>query len=469
MKFHVLTLFPEMIQSGCNSSILKRAIDNQLIEVNAVNIRDYTQDKHGKVDDYTYGGGAGMLMQAQPVFDAWESLQRKDAGGMIRTVYVTPQGIPFTQKMVREFAREEELIFLCGHYEGIDERVLDEIVTDRVSIGDYVLTGGELPALVMIDAVSRLVPGVLGSEESAETESFHKDLLEYPQFSRPREWHGKSVPEELLSGDRKKIEEWRTIEAEKRTRQYRPDLYEKYREKQEILQSLLKQKKENAYLIDCLMRGQADILFAEGACVIALHPLTGVAMICCDTAEEAKRLIGYLPPECDKILHNCEALGGMLADLGYITDAECYQSVYTQHTLLPIEHKDIRPYPEQEWKYAAEHYGTGESAEYIRDRISKGEFFAAYEGDRLAGFSGIHEGGSLGLLYVAPEYRRTKIGSSLASFLVNQAILRGGLPYAHIRTENMASLKMQEKMGLYVGKKRIYWMHRDISWEQKNF
>ena len=190
MKFHILTLFPEMVQQGLATSILGRAAEKDLISIDAVNIRDYTQDKHGKVDDYTYGGGAGMLMQAQPVYDAY----RVVAGDRkVRCVYLTPQGAPFTQKKARELSGEEELVLLCGHYEGIDERVLEEVVTDYISIGDYVLTGGELAAMVVVDAVARLVPGVLNNDESAETESFHNDLLEYPQYSRPEEWHGKKV------------------------------------------------------------------------------------------------------------------------------------------------------------------------------------------------------------------------------------------------------------------------------------
>ena len=205
MKFHVLTLFPEMITNGLNTSITGRAIAQGYISLNAVNIREYTEDKHGKVDDYPYGGGAGMLMQAQPVYDAYRAVTQEKK---IRTVDVTPQGTTFSQKIAKELAGEEELVFLCGHYEGIDERVLEEIVTDYISIGDYVLTGGELPAMVMIDAVSRLVPGVLNNELSAETESFHNDLLEYPQYSRPEVWHGKPVPKVLLSGNHRNIRKW---------------------------------------------------------------------------------------------------------------------------------------------------------------------------------------------------------------------------------------------------------------------
>ncbi|MBQ6587768.1 MAG: tRNA (guanosine(37)-N1)-methyltransferase TrmD [Butyrivibrio sp.] len=229
MNFHIMTLFPEMIMGSLSSSITGRASDKGYISFNAVNIRDYSTDKHHKVDDYTYGGGAGMLMQAQPIYDCYKSIEKDilDKGGKApRVVYVTPQGSVFNQKMAQELAQEEDLVFLCGHYEGVDERVLEEIVTDYVSIGDYVLTGGELPAMVMIDAISRLVPGVLNNDESAMTESFNNNLLEYPQYSRPEEWMGKKVPAILLSGDHKKVDEWRLEKSIERTKERRPDLYE---------------------------------------------------------------------------------------------------------------------------------------------------------------------------------------------------------------------------------------------------
>ena len=248
MKYTVLTLFPEMIEQGMGTSITGRAMSKGLIELRAVNIRDYSDNKHMKVDDYPYGGGAGMVMQAEPVFRAYEavtkgkdsaeessaesssmenSFEEKGSGKKTRLIFLTPQGKVFSQTLAEEFAREEELIFLCGHYEGIDERVLEEIVTDNVSIGDYVLTGGELPAMVMMDAISRLVPGVLNNDVSAETESFQDNLLEYPQYSRPEEWRGKKVPEVLLSGNHKKIAEWRREKSIERTLERRPDLLKK--------------------------------------------------------------------------------------------------------------------------------------------------------------------------------------------------------------------------------------------------
>ena len=236
MNFHILTLFPEMVMQGLGTSIIGRAVEREYISIEAVNIRDYTLDKHGKVDDYTYGGGAGMLMQAQPVYDACMAVQDKIAARntgdkKVRVIYVTPQGKTFRQEMAKEFAKEEDLIILCGHYEGIDERVLEEVVTDYVSIGDYVLTGGELPAMVMVDAIARLVPGVLHNSDSAVTETFYDGLLEYPQYSRPEVWRDKKVPEILLSGDHAKVDAWRLEQSIERTKKLRPDLYEVYIEK----------------------------------------------------------------------------------------------------------------------------------------------------------------------------------------------------------------------------------------------
>ncbi len=256
MNFHVLTLFPDMILNGLETSITGRAISSGIISLSAVNIRDYTRNKHKKVDDYPYGGGAGMLMQAQPVYDAWKAVEEEirhrknkadedqtDEKPKTRVIFLTPQGTTFHQQMAKELAKEEDLIFLCGHYEGIDERILEEIVTDYVSIGDYVLTGGELPAMVLIDAIARMVPGVLSNQESGERESFSNYLLEYPQYSRPEIWMGKEVPKILLSGDHQKIEEWRLEQSLERTRRLRPELYEKWAiENQEYF--FRKEKKE---------------------------------------------------------------------------------------------------------------------------------------------------------------------------------------------------------------------------------
>lgn len=239
MNIHIMTLFPEMVMGGLNTSIIGRAMKKGLLSIEAVNIRDYAYNKHQSVDDYPYGGGAGMLMQAEPVYQCYQAVMERihaDTKRRIqgieqerginspRVLYMSPQGKTFSQKMAEELSKEDELIFLCGHYEGIDERVLEEIVTDYVSIGDYVLTGGELPAMVMIDAISRMVPGVLHNDSSAEFESFQDNLLEYPQYSRPEIWHGKKVPEILLSGHHANIEKWRREQSVIRTARNRPDM-----------------------------------------------------------------------------------------------------------------------------------------------------------------------------------------------------------------------------------------------------
>ena len=227
MDFHVMTLFPDMIMDGLNTSITGRAIKAGVMSVKAYDIREYSNDKHLKVDDYPYGGGAGMVMRAAPVCDCYEDIVR-NIGKRPRVVYMTPQGYTFTQSMAEEFAKEDNLVILCGHYEGIDQRIIDLIVTDEISIGDYVLTGGELPALILVDAIARLIPGVLNQNESFEDESFENDLLEYPHYTRPREFMGLNVPDVLLSGNHQKIEAWRKEQAIEITKKRRKDLYKKY-------------------------------------------------------------------------------------------------------------------------------------------------------------------------------------------------------------------------------------------------
>ena len=227
MNFYIMTLFPDMVKDGLNTSIIGRAMEKDLLSIDAVNIRDYAFNKHHSVDDYPYGGGAGMLMQAEPVYQTYKAIEEKTGKKNLRVVYLSPQGKTFNQKMAEEFAKEEELVFLCGHYEGIDERVLEEIVTDYVSIGDYVLTGGELPAMIMVDTISRLIPGVLHNDVSAEFESFQDNLLEYPQYTRPEVWHEKQVPPVLMSGHHANIEKWRREQSVIRTALNRPDLLEK--------------------------------------------------------------------------------------------------------------------------------------------------------------------------------------------------------------------------------------------------
>lgn len=249
MNFHILTLFPEMIMNGLETSILGRAAAKGIVSFEAVNIRDYTLERHGKVDDYPYGGGAGMVMQAEPIYRAYEALVEK-IGKKPRVIYMTPQGQTFNQSIAVDLAKEEDLVFLCGHYEGVDERVLEMIATDYLSAGDYVLTGGELPAMMMIDCISRLVPGVLNNNVSAEFETFHDNLLEYPQYTRPEVFMGKKVPDILLSGHHANVEKWRREQSIIRTLKNRPELLEDAdlsKKEQKFLDELLRQQElENA-------------------------------------------------------------------------------------------------------------------------------------------------------------------------------------------------------------------------------
>lgn len=222
-----MTLFPEIFHSYMSESIMKRAIEKEIIEVHVYNIRDFSANKHKKVDDYPFGGGAGMLMTPQPIYDTYKHIVETHNIENPRVVYLTPKGKVYKQDIACDLSSNEDIILLCGHYEGIDQRIIDLIVTDEISIGDYVLTGGELPALIMIDSIARLIPGVLSQNESFEEESFKDDLLEYPHYTRPREFMGMKVPDVLFSGNHQRIEKWRLEESKKITKLRRPDLYKK--------------------------------------------------------------------------------------------------------------------------------------------------------------------------------------------------------------------------------------------------
>jgi tRNA (guanine37-N1)-methyltransferase len=225
MRIDVLTLFPSMFEAAFGLGIFQRAVDSGLVRLNPVNFRDYTRDKHHVVDDAPYGGGAGMVLKPEPLFEAVEAI--KAEAGDVPVILLTPQGRPFSQAVARELARHERLVLICGHYEGVDERVREHLATDEISIGDYVLTGGEIPAMVVIDAVVRLLPGVLGSEDSPREESHANGLLEYPQYTRPPVFRGWEVPEVLLSGDHARIARWRREQMMKRTLERRPELLDK--------------------------------------------------------------------------------------------------------------------------------------------------------------------------------------------------------------------------------------------------
>ncbi len=225
MRIDILTLFPEMCMSVLGESIIGRARENGCVEINCINIRDYTLDKHNRVDDSPYGGGTGMIMQTQPIYDCYEALCGK-IGKRPHLIYLSPQGETLTQEKVKELSKLDNIALLCGHYEGIDQRVIDEIVDEEISIGDYVLTGGELPALVLADSISRMLPGVLANEDAFTLESHYSGLLEYPQYTRPFEWHGVEVPEVLISGHHANIQKWQREQSLLRTFERRPDMLE---------------------------------------------------------------------------------------------------------------------------------------------------------------------------------------------------------------------------------------------------
>lgn len=480
MNFHILTLFPEMLKNGLYTSITGRAIEAGQISVEAVNIRDFSKNKHKKVDDYPYGGGAGMLMQAQPVFDAYTSvLKQIPEGKKKRVIYVTPQGYPFTQRMAEEFAKNDELVFICGHYEGIDERVLEEVVTDYVSIGDYVLTGGELAAMVMIDAISRLIPGVLHNEMSKETESFHGELLEHPQYSRPEEWRGKRVPEVLLSGNQKKIAKWRIEASVERTRQRRPDLYEKYMALQDCKEFLMKQKLLHIDMIELINRGRAILVAREKDKILLMDKDTGIFFYTGDSVEFLQKLPKAVCQSIKKMVLHQRELAKEVSEWLHLKEVMvCYQLVYTQREKLSVSglyHADgkaaesglvIRPLSQayvEDVKSSYELFeGAGEDeeygGEYILNRIERGCMFGAFLGDELAGYIGIHDDGSIGMLHVLEKYRGRKFGKALQTYAINMALEWGWIPYSQVIEENEASIGLLKSLGLHMSKSPVVWI-----------
>ena len=468
-KFHILTLFPEMVLQGLGPSIIGRAAEKGIISLDAVNIRDYTLDRHGKVDDYPYGGGAGMLMQAQPVYDAHRAVT---GGRAVRTVYVTPQGTPFTQRMAEDFAREEELVFLCGHYEGIDERVLEKVVTDQVSIGDYVLTGGELPAMVMIDAIARLIPGVLGNDSSSEEESFYNDLLEYPQYSRPEEWQGMRVPAVLLSGNHRQVSAWRLEQSRQRTATRRPDLYAKYQEKQQLIGRLSGQKRNNIHMMESLARGRADILYTDyrskETAVLLYDRGCRIAMMTALDQETGGKLADLLPAETEMVLVSEAFVRDILLKRQYAVFGEFSQMLYTRRETLPVRHKDIRLLSMDDFPYVCKWYGDGTQGPgtdggYVRERISAGAMYGAFLDGRQVGFVGMHDEGSLGMLFVEEPFRGRGIGASLEAYAVNRMLERGWTPYGHVAVGNASSARLQERLGFYKAEKSFWWLEKVLA------
>ena len=502
MRFHILTLFPEMVMQGLLTSITGRAVKQNKIAIEATNIRDYTLDKHAKVDDYPYGGGAGMLMQAQPVYDAYQSVaDRIPEDAKKRVVYVTPQGTPFTQQMAQDFAACDDLILLCGHYEGIDERVLEEVVTDYVSIGDYVLTGGELASMVIVDAVARLVPDVLNNDQSAETESFHGNLLEYPQYSRPEVWHDKKVPQVLLSGNQKKINEWRLEQSVIRTQERRPDLYAKYEELQECKKCMMRQKLLHIDMIELINRGRARIVYHDADEILLRDMISGIYfhtrmaevprieepsnVQARDLGEDANRpdelqnwdtaewkLLQEISKderiECIAI-HQREMVLFMEKYFHLKTDMECLQGAYTRREKLPVrglygpdgrgeDGFAIRTLTEEFIPFVAEHYSEIGTSEYVSERIRHGAVYGAFYDEKIVGFIANHEEGSIGMLYVLPEYRKRHVAMALETYCMNLAVERGEIPYGQVVLGNEASIRLQEKMGICFAKGTVVWM-----------
>lgn len=482
MNFHILTLFPDMVMDGLMTSITGRAVQQNKIGLEAVNIRDYTENKHGKVDDYPYGGGAGMLMQAQPVYDACLSvLERLPEAGTKRVIYVTPQGMPFAQHKAEELAKCDDLLLLCGHYEGIDERVLEEVVTDYISIGDYVLTGGELAAMVIVDAVARLVPLVLNNGQSAETESFHGNLLEYPQYSRPDVWHGKEVPQVLLSGNQKEIAAWRMEQSVMRTKVRRPDLYERYKVLQACKTFLMRQKLLNIDMIECINRCHAEVLYWDGKELLLRELKSGVLFHSRDEmaplpeSPEKWDVGRLLLKESERgrvclVVHQKQMIPYVEHAVSLHVSVSCYQAVCTRKEKLPVrglyrpDTQDtlngykIKPLDHTLLPLVAAHYDGDLSEGYFKKRIAEGQMKGVFYDGELAGFIGLHDEGSIGMLQILPEHQGRKLAQVLETIMVNEALARGEIPYAQVRVENKASLSLQEKLGLCISKTPVYWM-----------
>lgn len=480
MRFHILTLFPEMISNGINTSITGRAIENKHISVEAVNIRDFSTNKHKKVDDYPYGGGAGMLMQPQPIYDAYQSVVEKiPEGGETRVVYVTPQGKTFNQGMAEQLAQNDDLIILCGHYEGVDERVLEEIVTDYVSIGDYVMTGGELAAMVMVDTISRLVPGVLHNDDSAETESFQGYLLEYPQYTRPEEWHEKLVPDVLLTGNSRLIKEWRLEEAKKRTMERRPDLYDQYFALQDCKEKMMLSKVLYIDMIELINRGRAILVAKNRNDFLLQDKVTGYFYHYGEdpmffmTLDDAVRLsIKTL------ILHNTDLKEPVQRLLNLENEVVCYQVAYTPREKLPITglyRADgrpnangllIKPLEEEHLEALQEAYklhavyGVENVGDYLADQIRAGKIFGAFLNGKPVGFAGIHKDGSFGMLEVLEEHRGSGIGKALETYIVNKCLEYDWIPYGQVREENEISEHLQKSLGLYFSKTPVVWLSK---------
>ncbi len=476
MNFHILTLFPDMVMQGIMTSITGRAVKEHIIEAEAVNIRDYASGKHQKTDDYPYGGGAGMLMQAQPVYDACQDVfSRIPPEHTKRVVYVTPQGLPFSQKMAEEFSGSDDLVILCGHYEGIDERVLEEVVTDYVSIGDYVLTGGELAAMVVVDAVARLVPGVLHNAESPETESFHGNLLEYPQYSRPEIWHGKRVPEVLLSGDARKIQKWRLEESVKRTRERRPDLYARYRKLEECRALLETQKRLYADMLALIDRGSAEVLIWEKERILLRDSGSGCLSYASFSLDGEEQFWEQLPEAflagCFRVtLHQDFSREPLQRRIPMELSRVCYHVVYTPREKIPCRGLYRTQDGSKKQLVIRERDGSGRYGVYGCLGNDNGKHdadgclgndngkYGVSAGEDCLGVSGIDEDGRISEYEPLLEAEGLPAKRALWTFLINRVLEQGKRPYFQIDRNDGASLALLEEMGLYVSQTPVYQM-----------
>ena len=462
MRIDIMTLFPDAVEAMMGSSIIGRARERGFVTIQTHQIRDYTTNKQMQVDDYPYGGGRGAVMQADPLYRCWQHIC-DEAGERVHTIYMSPCGRVLTQQVARELkAQYDHLILVCGHYEGVDQRFLDECVDEEISTGDFVLTGGEIPAMALADCLCRMVPGVLPEESCYTDESHWNGLLEYPQYSRPEEWHGKKVPEVLLSGNHKKINAWRLEQSERRTEERRPGLYAKDQGKKKVIKKLSAKKRIFIHMMETLSRGLGEVLYAEGKNVLIYLPEIGNAMLNAEDEEHLEKMLPLIPKAVSEhsIVTVTDRWNERVSEiLGYHGSMLCSQACYTRGEPLPVRHKDIRQLTVEEVPYVAEHYHLGDEI-YVRERIAAGDVFGIYIEGKLCGFIGCHNDGSMGMLYVEDAYRRQGLAASLEGYLINKQREQGMIPYAHIVNGNEASIQLQERLGLNLSETVIWWLYR---------
>ena len=462
MQIEIATLFPEMCEAVLSESIIGRARAAGHISVRCWNIREYTLDKHRRVDDVPYGGGRGMVMQADPIYRCYDAVQQ-DIGAKPHVIYMSPKGRVLDQQRALELSVMPHIFVLCGHYEGVDQRILDEIVDEEISIGDYVLTGGELPALVLVDTVARMVPGVLPENLCFEDESHFGGLLEYPQYTRPEVWEGKKVPDILLSGDHARIDKWRLEKSEERTKARRPDLYEKYDLPGRALEYLLKDKMLHMDMIEDIRRGKADILAVREDGVLTKDRSGGAYRITAKTKDAGERLLSLTDPTgAVYVCHQKFVLTSILERFGLKNFNECYQVIYPKKKAPdlpePDEAVEIRELDETYAANVEAHYHLYHDEAYIRERIASRQMIGAFLDGELAGFAGVHNDGGMGMLEVLEPFRKRGIGSLLEAEMIRRELAAGHVPYAHVFVENEISVALQKKSGMRFAPGSVFWV-----------